>query len=77
MARGFFRLCRDSTMRRCHNSVMPSVEPHEDPFAPPKNPKPGQNWVDEAGDLYTWDGTDWMPFEDILFFKPSELLKDP
>jgi hypothetical protein len=54
---------------------MPSVEPHEDPFAPPTNPRPGQNWVDEAGDLYTWDGTDWIPFEDVLFFKPSQSFK--
>jgi hypothetical protein len=56
---------------------MPPVEPHEDPVAPPENPKLGQNWIDEAGDLYTWDGTDWMPFEDIPFFKPSQLFKDP
>ena len=57
---------------RCHTARMPS----EDPFAPPENPKPGQNWVDEAGDLYMWDGTDWVPFEDIPFFKPSQSFKD-
>lgn len=57
---------------RCHTARMPS----EDPFAPPENPKPGQNWVDEVGDLYTWDGMDWVPFEDIPFFKPSQSFKD-
>jgi hypothetical protein len=55
---------------------MTSAAPHEDPAAEPKNPKPGQNWVDEAGDLYTWDGEEWVPFEDIPFFKPNEFFKD-
>ncbi len=59
---------------RCHTARMPS----EDPLAPPENPKTGQNWVDEAGDLYTWDGDgmEWVPFEDIPFFKPSQSFKD-
>ena len=35
---------------------------------PPENPELNDAWVDEAGDLYTWDGDSWVPFEDIARF---------
>jgi hypothetical protein len=40
---------------------MPSLQP-------PENPKLNDAWVDEVGDLYTWDGKNWLPFEDIPGF---------
>ncbi|HEY2576586.1 MAG TPA: hypothetical protein VGI74_09795 [Streptosporangiaceae bacterium] len=43
---------------------------------PPENPKLNDAWVDEAGDLYTWDGTQWMPFEDIPMFGPNTEMRD-
>ena len=42
----------------------------------PGNPKLNEAWVDEAGDLYTWDGTQWMPFEDIPMFGPNTEMRD-
>jgi hypothetical protein len=38
---------------------------------PPENPQVNDTWVDTYGDLYTWDGTDWAPFEDIPYFEPN------
>ena len=38
---------------------------------PPENPKVNDTWLDENGDLYTWDGKDWVPFEDVPFFEPN------
>jgi hypothetical protein len=49
---------------------------HSDPpeiqnSQPPKDPKVNDHWIDDAGDVWTWDGTDWMPLEDIPFFRPT------
>ena len=38
---------------------------------PPENPKPNQTWTDEFGELYTFDGKDWVPAEDVLFLEPD------
>jgi hypothetical protein len=43
---------------------------------PPKDPEVNDAWVDDDGDLYTWDGTDWVPFEDIPFFGPNSAIRD-
>jgi hypothetical protein len=53
---------------RWHTSGMTSPKP-------PENPKLNDGWVDEAGDLYTWDGTEWVPFEDIPFFGPNTEMR--
>jgi hypothetical protein len=43
---------------------------------PPRDPKPNDTWVDDAGDLYTYDGKDWVPFEDVPFFEPNTTFRD-
>jgi|1186.fasta_scaffold1263471_1 hypothetical protein len=43
---------------------------------PPEDPKLNDTWVDDVGDLYTWDGTDWVPFEDIAYFEPNTSFRD-
>jgi hypothetical protein len=32
--------------------------------------------MDEAGEMYTWDGTDWVPFDDVPFFEPNSAFRD-
>lgn len=63
---------------------MPSSQsPHELPNAqqsddsnPPENPKLNDVWVDAAGDLFTWDGEHWVPFEDLPFLQPNTRIKN-
>jgi hypothetical protein len=43
---------------------------------PPDKPAVNQVWVDDAGDLYTWDGTQWVPYEDLPFFDPGTAYRD-
>ena len=40
-------------------------------FDPPDNPQVDDHWIDERGDVWTWDGQDWEPLADIPFFKPT------
>jgi hypothetical protein len=42
----------------------------------PENPKVNDTWVDDYGDLYTWNGTDWMLFEDFPFMEPDSPFRD-
>jgi hypothetical protein len=46
-------------------------------FEPPANPKEGDRWHDEFGDVWIWDGKkkDWLPFEDVLF-PPTSTVRD-
>lgn len=37
----------------------------------PENPEPNQSWTDEFGELYTFDGKDWMPVEDVFYLEPD------
>jgi hypothetical protein len=34
----------------------------------PRNPEVDDTWVAEDGELYTWDGKEWVPFADIPDF---------
>jgi hypothetical protein len=43
---------------------------------PPKDPRVNQAWVDDDGALYVWDGTDWVPYQDMPFFEPDPLYRD-
>jgi hypothetical protein len=43
---------------------------------PPKDPRLNDAWVDDAGDLYTWNGTEWVPFEDIPYFSPNSAIRE-
>jgi hypothetical protein len=43
---------------------------------PPENPKVHDAWVDDVGDLYTWDGKGWAPFVDVPFFEPNSAIRD-
>jgi hypothetical protein len=31
---------------------------------PPPNPRVNDVWIDDAGELFYWNGSDWMPYED-------------
>jgi hypothetical protein len=30
----------------------------------PQNPRVNETWIDDAGELWYWDGTDWVADED-------------
>jgi len=60
--------------QRCHTSGMANAQPAKN--SPPEHPKVNDAWVDDFGDLYTWDGTDWVPFEDVPFFEPDSPFRD-
>lgn len=53
---------------------MANSQPTEN--SPPEDPKLGATWVDEYGDLYTWDGTEWVPYEDVPFIEPNPIFRD-
>jgi hypothetical protein len=44
-------------------------------FDPPDDPKPNDRWHDEAGELWIWDGKEWVPFDDP-FFGPTSTIRD-
>jgi hypothetical protein len=44
-------------------------------FDPPADPKPNDRWHDEAGELWIWDGKDWVLFDDP-FFGPTSTIRD-
>jgi len=44
-------------------------------FDPPKDPKLNDRWTDEVGDLWIWDGTEWVPFDDP-FFAPNTTVRN-
>jgi hypothetical protein len=48
-----------------------SDAPETSSSQPPKDPRVNDHWIDDAGDVWTWNGNDWMPFEDIPFFRPT------
>ena len=52
-----------------------SEPPEESHSQPPENPKVNDHWIDDAGDVWVWDGSDWMPPEDIPFFTPTSTLR--
>jgi hypothetical protein len=37
----------------------PPVDPR------PENPKFGAVWFDNTGDILAWDGSEWVPYEDL------------
>jgi hypothetical protein len=43
---------------------------------PPENPAVNDTWMDDDGDLYVWNGTDWVPFEDVPFFEPNSPFRE-
>ena len=53
---------------------MTNAPPPENP--PPAHPQVNETWVDDLGDLYTWDGAKWVPFEDVPFFEPNPPFRD-
>jgi hypothetical protein len=30
----------------------------------PPSPKPDDVWVDDAGEAFTWNGREWVPYDD-------------
>lgn len=44
--------------------------------SPPESPKKNDTWLDDCGDLYTYDGEDWIPFEDVTWFEPNTSFRD-
>jgi hypothetical protein len=43
---------------------------------PPEKPELNDAWVDHNDDLYTWNGTEWVPFEDLPYFSPNSAIRD-
>ncbi len=39
--------------------------PQASPSRPPNDPRVNDHWIDDAGDAWTWDGTEWMPLRGI------------
>jgi hypothetical protein len=31
----------------------------------PENPRVGSTWLNDTNELQVWDGTDWVPYEDL------------
>jgi hypothetical protein len=55
---------------------MTHSDPSQTPNSqPPKDPKVNDHWIDDAGDVWIWDGSDWMPPEDIPPFTPTSTLR--
>jgi hypothetical protein len=46
------------------------------PSEPPETPRLNQAWVDDACDMWKWNGAEWVPFEDLPYFSPTSLAKD-
>jgi hypothetical protein len=50
---------------------------------PPDNPKFGAVWFDDAGDMLAWDGSAWVPYEDLPAWPggddpdPFGVIRDP
>lgn len=44
-------------MRRCHTAGMTNSQPPD--------PRVEKTWVDDAGELFISNGTDWLPYEDL------------
>jgi hypothetical protein len=43
----------------------------------PVDPALNDTWVDDVGDLYTWDGENWILFEDTPpFIEPKSILPE-
>jgi hypothetical protein len=66
-------------MRQCHTSGMtnsPPVNPK------PQNPKFGAVWFDDADGMLAWDGSAWVPYEDLPAWPgggdpdPSGVIRD-
>jgi hypothetical protein len=43
---------------------------------PPDNPTVNDAWVDDSGDLYTWDGKEWVLFADIPGSQPDRVFRE-
>jgi hypothetical protein len=43
---------------------------------PPKDPEVDDPWVNDAGELLRFDGTDWVPYEDLPFIDTGVTYKD-
>jgi hypothetical protein len=44
--------------------------------SPPEHPQVNDVWVNDHGDLFVWNGTAWMPFEDVAPFEPDSPFRD-
>jgi hypothetical protein len=44
-------------------------------FDPPPDPKVNERWNDEAGDLWIWDGKEWVLYDDPLF-PPTSTIRE-
>jgi hypothetical protein len=44
-------------------------------FDPPKDPEKNQRWYDETGEVWIWDGNDWIPLDDP-FFSPTSTIRE-
>ncbi len=47
------------------NDPDPSANPTV--FDPPANPTVNERWQDEVGDMWIWDGKEWVAFNDPFF----------
>jgi hypothetical protein len=34
------------------------------PTSPPPDPQVDDTWIDDAGELFYWNGSDWVAYED-------------
>ncbi|MBO0806177.1 MAG: hypothetical protein J2P25_24280 [Nocardiopsaceae bacterium] len=53
---------------------MADAQPVKNP--PPEHPRKNDVWLDDDGDLFTWDGENWVPFEDVPYFEPSSPFRE-
>jgi hypothetical protein len=47
-----------------------------DTHPPPENPRKNDTWVDDADELWTWNGKDWVPFEEVASFDPTSPFRE-
>jgi hypothetical protein len=53
---------------------MTDAQPVKNP--PPENPRKNDTWMDDDNELHTWNGKEWVPFEDVPFFNPNSPFRD-
>ena len=44
-------------------------------FDPPKEPEKNERWYDEVGEVWIWDGSQWVPLDDP-FFSPTTTIRE-
>lgn len=53
---------------------MTDTQPVKNP--PPENPRVNDTWMDDDNELRTWNGEEWVLFEDVAFFPPSPDIRE-